>query len=67
MLQVSHHVSSPQQTADGGVQGWDIGRGRAGRGWEVEFGKVKGVNTGGDETAQTSAGQHPILLFILFF
>ncbi len=67
MLQVSHHVSSPRQTADGGVQrggGW--GRGGKGGGGKVEFEKVKGVNTGGDETAQTSAGQHLFLQFILF-
>lgn len=32
----------------------------------MEFGKVQGVNTGGDETAQTPAGQHFFLPFILF-
>lgn len=65
MLQVSHHVSSPRQTADGGVQRG--GRWGGGGGGKVEFGEVKGVNTGGGETAKTSAGQHLFLQFILFY
>lgn len=57
--------------ADNGRRGvgWKMGEGR-GEGKEGVgigvLGKVEGLNTGGDETAQTSAGQHLFLQFILF-
>lgn len=63
--------SCPIPVADSGRRG---AGGEGGEGGEGEVGVESGiwgegkgrVNTGGDETAQTSAGQHLFLLFILF-
>lgn len=60
------HVLSPWQTTDGGVWGGRWEQGGQGGSWNWRLGKVEGLNTGGDETAQTSAGQHLFLQFILF-
>lgn len=62
MLQVSHHVSSPAA-----VSGRRGAKGEVKEVWggEWSLGKDQGVDTGGDETALTSAGPH--LVFAVHF